>query len=195
MLLFWRHGYEGASLKQLTAAMGVTPPSLYAAFGDKKRLFLEALEHYLRRAEATQTTAPEGATARETARLWLEGAAIRATGDDTPPGCLVASAAISGSADSADVQAALARLRQQGEAYLREHILRDRDAGDLPPDTDAEALAGHVMSVVQGLSTLARDGASRERLLRVVQVAMAAWPSRATTAFDLGRHHGTSPAP
>ena len=173
MRLFWRHGYEGTSLKALTAAMGVTPPSLYAAFGDKKALFHQAVRRYL--AQAPQE--PASASAREAAQRLLQNAVLRYTGADTPAGCLVASAAASGSPDAAEVQDTLAKVRRTTENALFDHIRRDVEAGLMAADTDAEALAAHVMAVVQGLSVLARDGAPRAKLMKVAGRAMAAWPA------------------
>ena len=167
MLLFWEHGFEGTSVADLTAAMGITPPSLYAAFGDKKALFREAVTRYL----GTPAHASDQASARDTAFNLLRAAAIRFTGADTPAGCLVASAAASCSPAAADIQAELATVRRDTEIWLRDRIERDGIA-----TTEAEVLAAHVMAVVQGLSTLARDGASRDKLLRVVDVAMRGWP-------------------
>ncbi len=178
MLLFWRHGYEATSLSDLTAAMGVSPPSLYAAFGDKRRLFLEAVGRYCSGPVTSQSIIDGAESARDAARGLLEASAVGFTGADTPPGCLLASGAISCSASAADVQAELASVRRGIERRLRERIEGDIDAGELDPDTDAEALAAHVMSVIQGMSTLARDGAPRERLVAVTDIAMRAWPVR-----------------
>jgi hypothetical protein len=116
------------------------------------------------------------ASARTAARSLLDGSAIAFTGETTPPGCLLASSAISCSAAAEDVQKELAALRGAIEARLRQRITRAVENTELPADTDAEALAGHVMASIQGMSTLARDGASREKLLRVETVAMKAWP-------------------
>ncbi|MES2524591.1 MAG: TetR/AcrR family transcriptional regulator [Gemmatimonadota bacterium] len=178
MLLFWRHGYEATSLSDLTAAMGVSPPSLYAAFGDKRRLFLEAVGRYCSGPVTSQSIIEAAESAQDAARGLLEASAVGFTGPETPPGCLLASGAISCSADAADVQAELASVRRGIEQRLRERIEEDIDAGQLDPDTDAEALAAHVMSVIQGMSTLARDGAPRERLVAVADIAMRAWPVR-----------------
>ena len=176
MLLFWRHGYEGTSLKDLTTAMEVTPPSIYAAFGDKRGLFLEAVDRYLGGPITAERLFGGAATAREAARALLTGSAETFTGDATPAGCLLASAAITGSAESADVQRALSARRAEVEALLRACIEKDVAAGLLPEVTDADAVAAHIMAVVQGLSTLARDGAGRDKLMRVAEVAMRAWP-------------------
>ena len=167
MLLFWRRGFEATSVAELTAAMGVTPPSLYAAFGDKKALFRESVTRYL----DAPTPTPEQASARDVAFDLLRAAAVRFTGEDTPAGCLIASAATSCSPAAADIQAELADVRRNTETWLRARMEQDGISTD-----EAEALAAHVMAVVQGLSTLARDGANRAKLLRVVDVAMLAWP-------------------
>ena len=174
MLLFWRHGYEGTSLGELTAAMGVTAPSIYAAFGDKKQLFRQVVDRYLS-GDAPVRMVEDAATARDAAWALLMAAAQGFTGDGTPPGCLLASAAISGSAASSDVQGELAAIRRAIEAALCRRIERAAAAGEMPSGTDADALAGHVMAVIQGMSTLARDGAGRGKLLRVADVAMQGW--------------------
>lgn len=176
MLLFWRHGYEATSLSGLTAAMGITPPSLYAAFGDKKGLFRQAVSRYLSGPVTPAGVIAGAATARDAAWGLLQASAEGFTGADTPPGCLLATSAISCSADAADVQAELAAIRRGIEGCLRRRIVQGVDAGELDPGTDADALAGHVMAVIQGLSTLARDGAGRDKLLRVAAMAMARWP-------------------
>lgn len=176
MLLFWRHGYEATSLSDLTAAMGVTPPSIYTAFGDKKRLFLEAVGRYLSGPVTSESIIEGAATAREAALGLLEVSAAGFTGADSPPGCLLASSAISCSAAAADVQGELAAIRRGIEKRLKDRILRSIEAGEMADEWDADALAGHIMAVIQGMSTLARDGATRDKLMRVATAAMLAWP-------------------
>ena len=193
MLLFWRHGYEATSVSDLTAAMRITPPSLYAAFGDKKRLFLEAVRRYLASGPVSaEESIAQAATAREAAAGLLRGSAIAFTGEDTPTGCLLATGAISCSQDAADVQAELASLRGAIEGSLRARIEQAVVAGELPATADADALAGHVMAVIQGLSTLARDGASRDKLMRVVDAAMLAWPAEPTRGTGPGCRRSSS---
>ena len=160
----------------------MTPPSVYAAFGDKKRLFLEAVGRYVSGPVTLERLLAEAPTARDAVLRLLEGVAVGFTGADTPPGCLLASAAISCSAEADDVRDHLAALRRGVEATLRRRIAAAIAAGELASDADADALAGHVVAVIQGLSTLARDGATREKLLRVVAVAMGGWPRLETTA-------------
>jgi AcrR family transcriptional regulator len=178
MLLFWQQGYESTSLSDLTSALGVTPPSIYAAFGDKKRLFLNAVERYVGSPSISSTIIANAKSARDAAVALLEASAIGFTGTDSPPGCLLASAAISCSPAAADVQRALAGIRRTVEQQLAARVALDIETGALPCDVDGDALAAHVMSVIQGMSTLARDGAPREKLMRVCKIAMRAWPRR-----------------
>ena len=182
MLTFWRHGYETTSVADLTAAMGISAPSLYTAFGDKRRLFLEAVRLYAGD-PADMARAIAGArTAREAACDLMTAAATTYTGEATPRGCLLASATASGSAAAADVQDAVASVRRGIEDCLRVRIERDIENGVLPPGSQAAPLAGLVMAVTQGMSVLARDGASRASLLAIAKATLRAWPG--TEACD-----------
>lgn len=173
MLTFWRYGYESASIAALTAAMGVTPPSLYATFGDKKRLFLEAMQLYAGDATVIAATLDAAPSARAGAAMMLDGAATAFTGESTPPGCLLASATASGSATSADVQAAVAAVRAEICVLLRQRIERDINEGKLAADCDAQALADLIIGTIQGMSVLARDGIPRTRLLSLAQQVLS----------------------
>ena len=176
MRLFWEHGYEATSIAELTEAMKITPPSLYAAFGDKHRLFREAVHRYLGGVEAVAQAIAEAPTARDAARDLLTAAALGDTGEDAPEGCRLTSSIVSCSTGAADVREELAQLRRGVETALRLRIERDVADDGLPASTDAEMLAGHAFAVVQGMSTLAKDGAGRDKLLRIVDAAMACWP-------------------
>lgn len=179
MHLFWRHGYEATSVADLTRAMGITPPSLYAAFGDKRRLFLEAVNRYLGGVEAIEQRIASASSAPEAARELLVSGAVGDTGDDTPPGCLLASSLVTSSTDAQAVRETLADIRRRIEAALRTRIERDIHEGHLPPESDPEAMAGHVFAVVQGMSTLAKDGAGRDKLMGIVDAVMKGWPKAA----------------
>ncbi|WP_428491117.1 TetR/AcrR family transcriptional regulator [Rhodopila sp.] len=176
MRLFWEHGYEATSIAELTQKMKITPPSLYAAFGDKQRLFREAVHRYLGGATAVAQTIQDAPTSRDAARDLLTAAAIGDTAEDTPQGCLLASSIVSGSTAAAAVREELAVIRRAIEAALRLRIERDVADELLPASVDAEMLAGHAFAVVQGMSTLAKDGASRDKLLLIVDAAMTCWP-------------------
>ena len=127
MLVFWRYGYESASVTDLTRAMGVTAPSLYTAFGDKKRLFLKAVRLYAGDPQATAESISLAPSAYEAARQLMTNAACAYTGEETPRGCLLASATASGSAASADVQRAVADIRRSESSGMlpRAHCRRE----------------------------------------------------------------------
>lgn len=182
MLAFWRHGYETTSINDLTSAMGVTAPSIYAAFGDKKRLFLEAV-HLYAGSEDRRVQAIAGAeSSYAVASNMLMSAARVFTGVDTPPGCLLASATASGSEASADVREAVAQIRSVGRRALRLRIAQDIERKLMPDDTDAAALSDLVFATVQGMSVLSRDGATRGQLKRLALQALTMWPSRGRTS-------------
>ena len=177
MQVFWQQGYESTSISDLTKAMNINPPSLYAAFGDKERLFLAAVERY--GCQAGHTPAAilnEAPTARDAVARLLEKAAHEFTNRSHPPGCMIVSAATNCSADAAHVQAALAELRRSTEISLKARIERGVTDRELAATTDAAALAKFFATVLEGMSIQARDGASRKSLLATAATAMRAWP-------------------
>ncbi len=176
MLVFWQHGYEGASLSVLTRAMGITPPSLYAAFGDKQHLFLEALDRYLTGPLTAERVIQEAPTARVAVQELLRTSAVRDTQRGKPRGCMLICAALSCSTAGAEVKAVLGTIRARLEAALRSRIQRDIVLGLLPRGTSAACLASMYMALVQGMSVQAADGAGRAKLLRMAEAAMRAWP-------------------
>jgi AcrR family transcriptional regulator len=177
MLEFWRHGYEGASVATLTQSMGITAPSLYTAFGDKKRLFIEAMHLYFGDPELIAQTMGAAPSGRDAARTLMRASAKLFTDPATPPGCLLASATASGPASSADVRAVAAQLRSKTRRLLTDRIGRDVQEAKLDPATRPGALADMVLVLVQGMSVLARDGVSRERLYAMIEQALAGWPA------------------
>ncbi len=176
MLAFWDHGYETTSVSDLTAAMGITAPSLYAAFGDKKQLFLEAMRLYAGPPEAIQAALDSAPSARAAAHDMLRTSALAFTAGDTPKGCLLASSTASGSAGISDVQQAVAAIRLTIQTALEQRIAKDMAAGLLPDDASPGALAAMVIALIQGMSVLARDGRDRDTLLAIGDIAMGAWP-------------------
>jgi AcrR family transcriptional regulator len=178
MHVFWEHGYEAASISDLTAAMGISPPSLYSAFGDKERLFLEAIEAYGKGPGGFgQRALSEEPTARGAVQRLLEDAAAELTRPCHPSGCMVVMAATNCSVAAEHIQTALAKRRALGIANIEERIQRGIDDGEMPADTDAACLANFVGAVYQGMSMQAKDGATRENLLRTAESAMRAWPA------------------
>ena len=196
MLLFWQGGYEATSLNDLTAALGVKPSSIYSAFGDKKGLFLDAVGLYLSGPVTAATIIEQAASAQEAAAELLRVSALGFTGEGTPPGCLLASAAISCSDAASDVKHELAAIRRGIEARLHAKIVQSIERSQLPADADADALAGMTLAVIQGMSTLARDGAPRAKLLAVASAAMRAWPPTATkdVTEDVTKDKSATPA-
>ncbi len=179
MRLFWEHGYEATSLAQLTAAMGISAPSLYAAFGDKEALFLQAVDRYVSRGgDQTDALMGDAQTAREAVSRVLAESAIRLTDPRFPRGCMVVLSAISVSEEAARVQTELARCRASWEDHMKARIQRGIADGDVPEGTNAAALASFYMAVLQGMSLHAKDGASRERLAEIGEAALLAWPAR-----------------
>lgn len=176
MLAFWESGYETTSISDLTAAMGVTAPSIYAAFGDKKRLFLEALRRYAGDPIDLEKSFAEAPTARDAVVGMIENAARLYTGDETPRGCMLASAVATGSKDAADVREAAAQERRAIRTIIVKRIERDVGQGLMPEATQAGVLADVALAVTQGMSVLARDGADRETLLAVAHASMEGWP-------------------
>jgi AcrR family transcriptional regulator len=183
MEVFWRHGYEGTSLNQLTTAMGVNAPSLYAAFGSKEALFREAVELY----ETVEGAAALGVLDdAPTARGAVEGMLRRNVADYVdpakPPGCMIVLAATIGTVGNEGVRDFLAAHRRTGEDALRQRLQQGVADGDLPPSTDVPALASFVTTVQQGLSIQARDGASHATLDTVVDHALTVWDALVPSA-------------
>jgi AcrR family transcriptional regulator len=176
MLVFWRLGYERATLAELTKAMGINRPSLYAAYGNKEELFRRALDRYLDGPWSYEQQVIALPTAREVAVAMLRGAADGQTGHDTPHGCMIVFGATSNATIESPIGRALIEARCAGEAALLDRLERARDEGDLPPSADPRELAGFVRAVIYGLSVKAASGSTREELERVIEVAMRAWP-------------------
>ncbi len=178
MQVFWKQGYEGASLQDLTVAMGINRPSLYAAFGDKRELFRKALDRYEAQS-CYMTEAAAQPTARGFALTLLRGVAGYTTDEAHPPGCLVVQGALAGGARNECIRQELIGRRDAVERLVCQRLERAREEGDLPADSDPADLARYLITVVRGLAVQAAGGAGREELLRVVDLAMLAWPAGA----------------
>jgi AcrR family transcriptional regulator len=180
---FWEHGYETASISLLTDAMGLSPASLYAAFGDKRQLFGEALERYLQTHGAfTAAAVRDEPTAFGTVARMLREAAVAFTRRGHPRGCLLITAGTNCTRESSDIKARLRDVRRANTKALERKLAAGQQAGELPPDTDTRALAVFYQSILQGMSAQARDGATRAELQRVATIALDAWPAHATPA-------------
>jgi AcrR family transcriptional regulator len=176
MEVFWGKGFEGASLSDLTDAMGINPPSLYAAFGDKEQLFIEAMERYQRRAGESCPYCDEP-TARAAIEKLLLYMAHELTSAEHPRGCLMALAAATSNSASSRLKEALAAKRMASRARLKQRIERGMKEGDVPAGTDAGALADFFSTIMSGMSMQAKDGVARKSLLATVKSAMAIFPA------------------
>ncbi len=161
---FWRTGYDETTIAMLTSAMGVTPPSLYAAFGDKDSLFEEASAVYFRRTCEAVDQAAARPTAREAIAVMLDDTARAHTDADTPPGCLMLT------------EPRLAAQRDVLHRRLTDRIARGVTEGDLPATVQPDQLAWFLVAVMRGMSGCARDGGSTDELLAIASLAVAAIP-------------------
>jgi TetR/AcrR family transcriptional regulator, copper-responsive repressor len=177
MRLFWERGYAGTSIQDLSEALAINPPSLYAAFGDKRQLFTAAIDTYQSTcgAFAAEILAAPLPTRAAIEKLLLEAARIF-TDKRLPKGCMVVTSALNCAEEDRDVATLLADRRKQSEHMLATRIAEGIAAGDVNKTVDAKALARYVATVFQGLSIQARDGASRRDLEAVVAQAMISWP-------------------
>ena len=177
MHLFWRKGYEATSVSDLTRAMGINPPSLYAAFGDKEQLYLEALGRYQqRRVESMAKWFDEEPTAMAAVRRLLTEAARELARAGAPRGSMLVFSAMQCSSDT--LQAELAERRASMRTIIKARIDRGLREGELPQGTDTDALVDFYSAVFQGMSLQARAGVTRRRLLATAETAMRAWPGR-----------------
>lgn len=177
MNAFWRHGYDGTPLSELTEAMGIAPPSLYAAFGSKEKLYLEALEHYQRVQGAyfTDALATRGPIEAVMSNL-LKAAAIQFTGSDHIPGCMVATGTIQCSAGNLSVADEARKARMAAQSLIEQRLAKARADRELAADVDLSAVSRFLALVIQGMAVQARDGAGREALLRMAEIAMHSFP-------------------
>jgi AcrR family transcriptional regulator len=176
MRTFWERGYEGASLTDLTEAMGITRTSMYAAFGNKEDLFRRALQRYTEGPASYALRAVQQPTAQQVAAAFLEGSVAATTNPDSPAGCLGVQGSLAAGGAAVEVRDLLAAWRQDGTALLRDRFQRAVDDGDLPAGVDAGLLARYVMTVANGIAVQAATGVGAEELQLVADAALRNWP-------------------
>jgi AcrR family transcriptional regulator len=174
--VFWQKGYEGASLDDLTKVMGISRPSLYAAFGDKEALFKKALDRYESGPSSFAREALKEPTARRVVERLLQEAIKMHTDPNTPPGCLMVHGALASGEGTASIRQELHTRRAADEAGLHRRLVRAKAEGDLPPEANPADLARYIVTIMRGMAVQATGGATRNELRRVVQMALRAWP-------------------
>jgi AcrR family transcriptional regulator len=174
--VFWRQGYEGTALSDLTAAMGINRPSLYATFGNKESLFRKVLDRYADGPAAYAARALELPRARDVAGGLVYGAIELTTGPDTPRGCINVRTAQACGPDAEPARHQAITRRAADHAALRRRLRRAKAQGDLPPDADPGALAQFITTFIDGIAVQASGGASRTQLRRAAAIALRAWP-------------------
>jgi AcrR family transcriptional regulator len=176
MRVFWRKGYEGTGLSDLTAALRINRPSLYAAFGNKEELFRKVVERYAGEIAAYIPAALQEPTASAVVRRLLLETADKLTDPRNPRGCLTVQGALSCGDEAAPIWKMLMQRRRQAEVVLRKRLERAKSEGDLSTNANPGDLARYVYTVFQGMAVQANAGAKREELRRVAELALRGWP-------------------
>jgi AcrR family transcriptional regulator len=176
MRVFWENGYEGASLTDLTEAMGINRTSMYAAFGNKEELFRKALRRYSDGPASYGAEALAEPTAQQVATVFLRGAVRSATLPGYPTGCLSLRASLVGGEDGRVIRDLLAAWGEEISTKLTDRFRRAVEEGDLPPETDPSVLAKYVITIGNGIAVQAAGGAERDILQLVADAALRSWP-------------------
>ena len=176
MDVFWRHGYDGASMNALTAHMGINSPSLYATFGNKRALFDQVLDRYQERRLPHRDAMLAAETARDMALRMLTGAADWLTVEGEPPGCLLIQCGLGTSASEPDLPDAVSSRRLGIVTLLTERFERAKIEGELPAIADPLDLANYIYNAFCGMAIRAAAGTPREDLEKTIALAMLAWP-------------------
>lgn len=176
MEVFWERGYQAAAMSDLTAAMGINSPSLYAAFGSKEELYREAIHHFAA-TESDDILSPllNAPTARAAIAGYLMASAKTFTRPGRPPGCMVVLSAVNAIGVGDETSRILREMRAGSVTVIEERLRRAIAEGELPTTLDPHPIASYCVTVQQGMSIQARDGASRQTLEMIAQGAMAAW--------------------
>ena len=193
--VFWSLGYEGARLDDLTGAMGISRPSLYAAFGDKENIFRLAVERYgaVELGYFAETLAQT--TAFDLASHYLHSVARQTTQPDKPHGCLQIQGGMAGGSDERRTAQFLAEQRRKGEALMADRFRQFIDHGDLPATENPESLAKYILATGSGLAVQAADGATREDLDAVADLALRTFPASLGPEQELSGTQASSHTP
>ena len=174
--IFWEKGYEGASMADLTQAMGITKPSVYAAFGNKEELFRKAFDSYLEGPAGYAKRALQQPTARAVIEHLLYGEVDAVTDPECPAGCLSVNGALTGGDAAESIKEELRTRRAAWEEDLRLRLERAKAEGDLLAAADATALARYIATMMQGIAVQAVGGTARADLKKIVEMVLTTWP-------------------
>jgi AcrR family transcriptional regulator len=175
--VFWRNGYEAASITDLTKAMGINPPSLYAAFGNKAGLFRKALDRYVEQRTMFWQEALAMPTARGVVEHLLRKSVDFLTAKHNPHGCMLVRSALTCSEAEEAIHKELTARRAEGEAKLRQRLQQAKKHGEMPADLDPADYARYLMTMLEGMSLRAASGATRKELHKVADMALRSWPA------------------
>jgi AcrR family transcriptional regulator len=176
--VFWRNGYEGASISELTQAMGISPPSLYAAFGNKEKLFRSALDRYAEVRQQLWTELMKEPTARGMMERLFERVIEFYAAEGNPNCCMLVKGTMTSGDCGQMIADHMSAKRAESEAMLVNRFIKAKAEGELPDDIEPAELAGYYMTVLDGMSVRAAAGAGRDELRKVAGLAMRGWPGR-----------------
>ena len=172
MLLFWERGYEGTSMADLTQAMGLSPSSIYAAFGDKHALFSLAVKRYMEIRAHYATKALEEPTLEKVVRALFDNTVAFLTAPGHPPTCMTLAGAVGCSVEAAPARDLLTKIRKQNEVAMRKRLLEAKKSGELPTDINVDDYTRYLSSILAGLSIQAANGSTKAELKRTAQLAL-----------------------
>jgi AcrR family transcriptional regulator len=177
MHLFWRKGYEGTSLAELTQVMRINAPSLYAAFGNKDALFGKVIDRYVSGPGAFIPKALEAPTARGVVEQLFDGVVTLQTAKNHPGGCLLVRGALAAGDKASRMRKTVMACLAGAEGAIRIRLERAKAEGDLPPEASPADLARYVMAILDGIAVAGAGGATRRHLQEIAKLALRAWPT------------------
>ena len=172
MLLFWERGFEGASMADLTRAMGLNPSSIYAAFGDKHALFSLAVKRYMKIRAQYATKALEEPTLEKVVRALFDNTVAFLTTPGHPPTCMTLAGAMGCSVDATPARDLMTEIRKRNQVAIRERLIKARKSGELSEDVNVDDYTRYLSTIISGLSIQAANGSTKAELKRTAQMAL-----------------------